>query len=70
MYESIFSLLCLDFSFFLFHLSDLDSTVLDRMVISSSSSGFSVFMTGGRRGRGGAINVLCELGPGNIDSCD
>jgi hypothetical protein len=68
MYESIFSLLCLDFSFFLFRLSDSDSTVLDKMVISSSSSGFSVLMAEGRRGRGGAINALCVLGPGNLDS--
>jgi hypothetical protein len=44
--------------------------LLDKMVISSSSSGLSVFISAGRRGRGGAINVLCIEGPGSFGSCD
>ncbi len=58
--------LCLSFSF---GLSDSDSIVLDKMVISSSS-GLSDFIPVGRRGRGGAISVLCIIGPDSSDSCD
>jgi len=59
----------LAFSFFLFRLSDSDSILLDKMVISSSS-GLYDFMSAGRRGRGGDISVLCVIGPDSFDSVD
>jgi hypothetical protein len=62
MYESIFSLCFIDFSFFLLCLSNSDSTVLDRMVISSSS-GFSVFMpVGSEEEEVPSVSYACLVG--------